>query len=213
MRAEVGLLTRNVKIQGDPSSRNNKYGAHIMVHSPGDETSVARIENTEFMDVGQGFKLGRYPIHFHRIGFVRNSYIKRNSVHHTYNRAVTVHGVHCLTVEDNVAYHTMGHTYFIEDAIETRNILKHNLAVRSGPSNSLLNTDTTPASFWITNPNNQFIDNHAAGSMRYGFWFDLQKHSTGPSESEHICPVGEKLGKFDGNVAHSNGRYGLRIFD
>ena len=24
--------------------------------------------------------------------------------------------------------------------------------------------------------------------------------------------MGEKLGEFDGNVAHSNGRYGLRIF-
>ena len=144
-----------------------------MVHSPGDETSIARIENAEFMNVGQGFKLGRYPLHFHMIGFVRNSYIKRNAVHHTFNRAVTIHGVHCLNVEDNVAYHTMGHTYFIEDAIETRNILRHNLAIRSGPSHSLLNTDTTPASFWITNPNNNFIDNHAAGSKRYGFWFDL----------------------------------------
>ena len=32
---------------------------------------------------GQGFRLGRYPIHFHMIGTVRNSYVRGNSIHHT----------------------------------------------------------------------------------------------------------------------------------
>jgi hypothetical protein len=32
MRAEVGLLTRNVKFRGDPeTSAKNQYGAHIML--------------------------------------------------------------------------------------------------------------------------------------------------------------------------------------
>lgn len=34
----------------------------------------------------------------------------------------------------------------------------------------------------------------------------------GPSYDPGVCPEGAKLGRFDGNVAHSNGRYGLRIF-
>jgi len=34
----------------------------------------------------------------------------------------------------------------------------------------------------------------------------------GPSYDPGVCPEGAKLGSFDGNVAHSNGRYGLRIF-
>jgi len=34
----------------------------------------------------------------------------------------------------------------------------------------------------------------------------------GPSANMNICPINEKLGRFDDNVAHSNGRYGLRIF-
>jgi hypothetical protein len=56
IRAEVGLLTRNVVYQGDPAtSATNKYGAHIMIHSPGDETSIGRIEYTEFFNVGQAF--------------------------------------------------------------------------------------------------------------------------------------------------------------
>jgi hypothetical protein len=34
----------------------------------------------------------------------------------------------------------------------------------------------------------------------------------GPSSDPTIWPEFEMLGKFTGNVAHSNGRYGLRIF-
>ena len=42
------------------------------------------------------------------IGAVRNSYVRKNSIHHTYNRAVAIHGVHYLRVQDNVAFETMG---------------------------------------------------------------------------------------------------------
>ncbi len=66
MRAEVGLLTRNVVYRGDPeTSGNNRFGATIMLHSHGDETTTTKIEYVELRDVGQAFQLGRYPIHFH----------------------------------------------------------------------------------------------------------------------------------------------------
>ena len=54
----------------------NRHGAHIMLHSTGDESLTGRIENIEARYVGQGFRLGRYPIHFHMIGTVRNSYAR-----------------------------------------------------------------------------------------------------------------------------------------
>ena len=214
MRAEVGLLTRSVVYKGaDDDSIPNRYGAHIMLHSVGDDSLTGRISYVELTQVGQAFQLGRYPIHFHMIGNVHNSYIRGNAIHHTYNRACTVHGVHYLTIEGNVAFETMGHAFFIEDAAETKNYLKNNLAIKTWRSFSLLNTDQTPASFWITHPDNQFINNHAAGSTNYGFWFDLQAHATGPSADNNICPEYERLGEFSGNVAHSNGKYGLRIFN
>jgi len=106
----------------------------------------------------------------------------------------------------------MGHAVFIEDAVETKNLIVNNLVVDTRASDSLLNTDQTPGSFWITHPDNIFRGNHAAGSDRYGYWFDLQVHSTGPSLDVNICPENSKLGEFRDNVAHSNGRYGLRIF-
>ena len=142
MRAEVGLLSRRVKYRGDEeTSALNQYGAHIMMASPGDESVVGRIENCEFTDVGQAFKLGRYPIHFHMIGTVTQSYVKNNAIHQTYNRAITIHGVHYLTVQNNVAYKNMGHAIFIEDAAETKNLIIHNLVVDTRRSHSLLNTD------------------------------------------------------------------------
>lgn len=213
MRAEVGLLTRNVKYQGDPeTSPQNKYGAHIMIHYPEDESCIGRLLYTEFFNVGQAFKLGRYPIHFHVIGTVAKSLVKGNAIHQTYNRAVTIHTVFHFTVEDNVIYNAMGHNIFIEDAIETKNIIRNNLVVSTVRSWSLLNTDQTPASFWITHPDNIFIGNHAAGSDRYGYWFDTQETSINGSFNPQICPVNAKLGEFRDNETHSNGRYGLRIF-
>jgi len=130
MTCEVGLLSRNVIYRGYPeTSSTNQYGAHIMIHSPGDESAIGRIEYIELTDVGQAFKLGRYPLHFHMIGTVNQSYVKGNAIWNTYNRAVTLHGIHYFRVLNNVAFNTMGHTIFVEDAVETRNQIQGNLIV------------------------------------------------------------------------------------
>jgi hypothetical protein len=213
IRAEVGLLTRNVVYRGDPeTSPDNQYGSHIMVASPGDETSIGRISYVELTNVGQAFQMGRYPIHFHMIGRVHKSFIRGNSIHTSFNRGTTIHGVQYLRLEENVYYDTMGHTVFVEDAAETKNYIYKNLVINVKPSFSLLNTDSTPACFWITHPDNIFVGNVAAGSERYGFWFDLQSTAIGPSFNPNICPTRSKLGEFRDNVAHSVKHYGLRIF-
>lgn len=77
---------------------------------------------------------------------------------------------------------------------------------------SLLNTDQTPASFWITSFNNIWVGNVSAGGPRYSFWFDPPGHPLGPSATTDICPENVKLGEFSDNISHSVGRYGLRIF-
>jgi hypothetical protein len=34
----------------------------------------------------------------------------------------------------------------------------------------------------------------------------------GPNANNNVCPENDRVGEFSGNVAHSMGRYGLRIF-
>jgi len=173
MRAEVGLLSRSVKFQGDSDSEDMTYGATIFLHSMGDDSLTARLENIEFTNMGQAFKLGRYAIHFHMIGNVHKSYIRGNSMNTSFNRAFTMHGTSYLRIINNVVYNVMGHNIFIEDAVERFNQIHDNLIIMTKRSFSLLNTDSTPGSMWITNPNNDFTGNHAAGSDRYSYWYDL----------------------------------------
>lgn len=98
--AEVGLLTRNVRIGGvdDVPSHEAKYGAHLMLHSPGDETSIGRIEGVQFRHVGQASMKGRYAINFHQLGVCHKSYVRSNSIWLSYNRGIAIHGVHNLRV-------------------------------------------------------------------------------------------------------------------
>jgi hypothetical protein len=53
MRAEIGLLTRNVVFRGDPeTSLANEYGANIFPSSEGDDSVIGRISFIEMTDVG-----------------------------------------------------------------------------------------------------------------------------------------------------------------
>ena len=52
-----------------------------MMHSPGDESVIGRIEYVELFNVGQAFQIGRYPIHYHMIGQVTKSYVRGNAIH------------------------------------------------------------------------------------------------------------------------------------
>jgi hypothetical protein len=76
----------------------------------------------------------------------------------------------------------------------------------------MLQTDISVASFWVTNPSNDFYGNHAAGSDFYGIWYEIKANPDGPSATLDVCPMGNPLGNVANNVAHSNIRFGFRIF-
>ena len=144
-----------------------------MLHKGPNDKVVGRIEYVEVTRAGQAFRLGRYPIHFHLNGDVNGSYVRGCGIHHTFNRAVTVHAVDHLLVEKNVAFNILGHAYFLEDGIEQGNIIQDNLGIFVRGSSSLLNVDITPATFWSVNPNNTIRRNAAAGGTHFGFWYRL----------------------------------------
>src|SRR6186713_3030389 len=201
-RGEVGLLTRNIKLQASADAEQSFYGGHVMAMV----TSKMFVEGVEFNRMGQNLTLARYPIHWHLIGDAKGQYIKNAAIHDTYNRCVTVHGTNFLRVENNVTYNTVGHCFFLEDGIEHGNEFVHNLAIQTKchtskpcvPTNLapfgatadglnftttgqdakdvLIPSDNTVSSFWITNPDNVYRDNVAAGSDATGFWFAFPEH-------------------------------------
>lgn len=207
-RAEVGLLSRNITIRGDQSSADGGFGGHMMIMGG----ATARIEGVEFENMGQRKRLRRYPVHFHMDGPAPDSYLKRSSIHHSFNRCVVVHGTHQLRVKGNVCYEHIGHGFFLEDGVETDNVFTGNLGLGTKEiENGLLPSDRRPATFWITNPDNVVNNNVAAGSDGIGFWYALPKHPTGLSTTESVWPRRTPLASFKGNVAHSNSDVGLNV--
>ena len=148
---------------------------------------------------------------------VSMSYVRNCSVHHTFNRGITIHGVNALLVEHNVVFDTRGHTIFTEDGTERFNIIRYNLVAVVRPIWSLLMVDQSPACFWIVNPTNDVYGNVAAGSAFYGFWMRPLPAPDGVSGQMTSdmglkrCPNWAELGKFSDNIAHSTGRHGLKL--
>jgi cell migration-inducing and hyaluronan-binding protein len=207
-RAEVGLLTHNIVVQGDSSSATSLFGGHIMIMVG----SHARMQGVELTQLGQEGRLGRYGFHWHRAGVSSGDYFTDSSIHHLYSRGVVVHGTSNTTVSGNVLYDFRGHGFSVEDGIERNNVFSNNLGlvarvprVQPNPTDD---TDMSPAVFWIKNPNNTFRNNVAAGSESMGFWYDLPVHPTGASATNEVWPQEEKAGEFVNNVSHSNKKSG-----
>uniref|UniRef100_A0A672P7Q1 Cell migration inducing hyaluronidase 1 n=1 Tax=Sinocyclocheilus grahami TaxID=75366 RepID=A0A672P7Q1_SINGR len=141
MRAEVGLLTRNILIRGEmePTCYGNDackffsfdtFGGHL---KRGFRT--VHIEGVELKHMGQQ-SMGHYPVHFHMNGDVDEkggynppTYVKDLSIHHTFSRCVTIHGTNGLLVKDVVGYDALGHCFFTEDGPEERNTFDHCLGL------------------------------------------------------------------------------------
>ncbi len=228
-RTEVGRLTRNIKIQGDANAETTGYGGHIMI-MPG---AKGYADNIELFRMGQQFHIGRYPFHWHLCGNVSGQYLKNASIHHTYNRATVIHGTQNALLEDNMVFHIWGSAIFLEDAVETGNVIKRNLVMNvyvppHAPSNTAYNAGTLPGgldnplgivpsdyqhdgirvkgptAFWITNPDNTFEDNVVAGSAGVAYWFGLPAAPTGESAgTTGVFPRTTLIRSFKGNMAHS----------
>jgi cell migration-inducing and hyaluronan-binding protein len=211
-RGEVGLLTRNVQFRGDSACAASGYCAHIITFHGG----TMRVEGAALYLVGQKFALARYPIHWHVAQDVPGQYARDNSIWKSFNRCITVHGSHAAAVEGNVCHDHLGHGYFLEDGVEARNTIAGNLGVYGrvpAAAERLLASDSRPATFWITNPDNAVRGNVAAGSSGFGFWYALPEHPTGMSATAAVWPRRTALREFAGNVAHSNRSGALNVDD
>ena len=215
-RAEVGLLTRNIRIMGisdDPEGPPfswSGYGGTLMVMADG----WALIEGVELVNMGQRGRIGRYPMHWHVAGDVWGQKFVNNSIWRSSNRCVTIHGTQQAHVEDNVCYDHVGHGFFFEEGSEVGNRLLRNLGLltrRPDKADLVTQADELPATFWVTNPDNLVRGNAAAGSEAFGIWYALVPEPTGFTAGTPHRPSRTPLWEFKNNTTHSNRRTGFFV--
>ncbi len=162
VRAAVGLLSRNVRIVsggaefgkdlptvdstectgGDGPSTNKCYfGGHVVIRQG---FKQVQIQGAEFYQLGQGGRLGHYPIHFHHARRTPpETYVVDSSVWDSMTRWIVLHGTQDVTLARNVGYLSIGHGYYLEDATEINNKLVANLGVFARAAVALDETSNT----------------------------------------------------------------------
>lgn len=197
---EVALLSRNIVFSSDASA---EVGGHVEFRRTAAEQHLDGVDVRHF---GQPGVLGRYPIHTHFCGSLDGSIISRNTIRHSKQRCIVVHGTDDVLVRENIAYDTSGHCFMTEDGIETGNQFISNLGAQTAAATTLIpgENDDEPATFWIPNPTNSYIGNVAAGSEDSGYWFDARKRGSRAHLFPHLNPINDPIIAFENNVAHSS---------
>ncbi len=236
-RGEVAMLTRNIKVEASEDAATSYLGGHIMamggsrayvdgveLNRMGQHLTLARYP-MHFHVLGEG--AGQYI----RNAAIHDTFNRCVTVHGTNDLTiennVTFNTVgHCFFLEDGIEH---GNQFVRNLAIQTKchptlDCVPTNLAANGERiqfetpaaarqasfhgGNTLLPSDNTVASFWITNPDNSFIDNVAAGSDQVGFWLSIPQHPNGAFAGTEVSaqtwPRRTPLRAFRGNTSHSN---------
>jgi len=218
-RGEVANLSRNVVVESaDPGG----VRGHTMYH----RGSAGSISYAEFRHLGKEGVLGKYSLHFHRLGdTMRGSSVVGASIWDSGNRWITIHGTNYLVVRDCVGYRSVGHGFFLEDGTEVNNVLDRNLAVQAYvakmlPDQVLPFDRNEGAGFWWANSRNSFTRNVTCENDRYGYRFEATPNR-GPGLTFPVLqPDGsrrevdirtEPFVRFEGNESHCDGKYGLNL--
>jgi hypothetical protein len=225
-RAPVANLTRNIVIQGvdDDAWRASGFGAHVMVM--GLQSKVV-VDGVEMRRMGQSGALGRYPMHWHMLSYANGSFvgdatghtIRNSAIWQSAQRCIVLHATNGVDVRNNICHDVAGHAFFLEDAVERRNVIEGNLAlkVRSPVQGRALKVNEMPvhlggsSGFWLTNPDNTVRGNLAGDAQGNGFWLAYPRKPMGLSASVAMMPDRLPFGVFDDNIAHSNGEPGVNL--
>jgi hypothetical protein len=204
-RAAVALLTRSIRIVSAGDTKDQAFPAEATGYFFGGHL-VARqgftsfqVQGVEFYQMGQGGRLGHYPVHFHHARKTpAGTSVMDSSIHDSMTRWIVLHGTQDVTLGRNVGYKSIGHGFYLEDGTETNNTLIANVGIfaraavdnvqnprkvpgilaapnlHGGPGDDYpFRSDyNNPTVFWIMNGWNDFQDNMAAGAGTCGacYW-------------------------------------------
>jgi G8 domain len=218
-RGEVANLSRNVVVE---SAKPEVSRGHTMYH----RYSSGSISYAEFRQLGKIGSLGKYSLHFHRVGdTMRGSSVVGASIWDSGNRWLTIHGTNSLVVRECVGFRSVGHGFFLEDGTEVENILDGNLAVQALEGSPLpgqvFSFDRNEgAGFWWANSFNALMRNVAVECDQYGFRYEapLAEGFDGTlsvrGSDDVRRPVDIRSLPFlrcENNEAHAQRRYGFNL--
>lgn len=228
-RAVVANLSRNIVIEGvdDNAWKDNGFGAHIMVMGAG-ANSRLKMDGVEIRRAGQAGKIARYPLHWHLLSYnlagkqladADDQFVRNSVIWNSANRCIVLHGTNGVTVKNNICHDILGHAFFLEDAVERRNVLEGNLALKVRNPIAAHRLQTHEGSvfqggssgFWLTNPDNVVRNNWAADAEGNGFWMAFPRQPLGLSKKVVMKPDRVKHGIFEYNTAQSNRRPGVLL--
>ncbi|HKV55621.1 MAG TPA: hypothetical protein VJN94_13380, partial [Candidatus Binataceae bacterium] len=203
-RAEVGLISRNVTLTSDADTKSDRmhWGGEIKLREGYAEASIQGVELAKF---GKD-QLGSYPIHFHMDGAITQpTLVNANSIHHSYNKCITVHMTSNVTIQNNVCARIVGHIFYEELGSETNVSFLNNLGLGAMSNNfDIAATDNTPA--------------HSRPNLIAGWWWIGDNMTNGSSATDSISYDGFNIPNTDdsANPVHGscqvkdpNGRGGL----
>ena len=134
-RAEVGLISRNIKLTSDaafkfPATLANHWGGEMKFLAQFKEVSIQGVELEKF---GKE-QLGSYPFHFHMDGDLTvnksTALINANSIHHSYNKCIAVHSTRNLSgISNNVCGRITGSIFYEEIGDEINVSFTRNLGM------------------------------------------------------------------------------------
>jgi hypothetical protein len=165
-RAAVALLTRSIRIVSGPNSdtidqsklncetkenptpcfpvSDGYIGGHTIVRQG---FKTFQVQGVEFYQLGQGGRLGHYPVHFHLARKTPpDTFVKDCSIHDSMTRFITLHATQDVLLARNVGYQSIGHGYYLEDGTEINNKLYSNIGIlaRSAAMNDTWNPRKVP---------------------------------------------------------------------
>jgi len=221
-RAAVALLTRSIRIVSegdadgtgfpesspeDPCTKDDgkdqcySFGGHVVIRQGFQQV---QIQGVEFRQLGQGGRMGHYPVHFHMARKTPDdTFVRDSSINESMTRWIVLHATQGVLVAGNVGYESIGHGFYLEDGSETDNRLYNNIGIFAraagdniqnfrhvpgilayngvdAPGFPHRSDNEYPSVFWITNGWNDFIGNMAVGAGTCGacYWFEPAENSS-----------------------------------
>ena len=134
LSSQVGLLSRNIKIQGDSTFWSSQVGARIIVLGTTNDGLDVKLSNVELLNCGQTNNPRGYCLHFNMNGDMQNNLVRRLSVHDAVSRLLVLSGVSYLTIDNIVGFNHFGHGIALQNGAETNNLIQNNLILGTYPS-------------------------------------------------------------------------------